>query len=30
VFDSICVGGALLVMIVFGGWGRYFPNFRLS
>lgn len=26
---AVVLGGALLVMIVFGGWDRYFPNFKL-
>ena len=29
-FGLVFVGGALLVMIVFGGWGRYFPRLRIS
>ncbi len=28
-FGAVVLGGAVLVMIVFGGWSRYFPNFRL-
>ncbi len=29
-FGSIVAGGGLLAMIAFGGWKRYFPNFRLG